>query len=161
MYKPLVIKSEFAKYVRLSLNISDASIEMHIKDMQELTFKATTDATFYNDLIGSLTSRPELSAFLDTYIKPYLICGAYEKFLLWHGTNINQYGLRQNNEDTSDEISDKRRAEIMADIRSKANAYLSIMQKQLKEDNYTFDGVYYNFCDNPTKQKRNIGFKQA
>ena len=163
-YKPLIIKSEFNKYVKLGANVSkDDTLDIYIKDMQELEFRPTMDDSFYNDLIGDLTSRPELKLFLDDYIKPYLICGAYEKFLLWHGANISQFGLRQNNEDTSDEISDKRRGELLADIRRKTNTYQSIMNRELKVSNYTFDGTIYTFFDDiyKTKSKRNLGIMQV
>ena len=95
-YKPLVIKSEFRTFCKLGANVGkDSELDSFIKDMQELEFRAIVDEPFYQDLIGDLTSRPELQSFLDTYIKPYLILGAYSKFLLWHGNNISQFGIRK------------------------------------------------------------------
>lgn len=164
MYKPLVIKSEFRIFCKLGANVGrDAELEQFIRDMQELTFRATIDEPFYQDCIGDTSARPQLQSFINEFIKPYIICGAYEKFLLWHGNNISQFGIRQNNEDTSEAVSDKIRGELIADTKRKTNAYLSIMNRELKTLNYTFDGVAYTFFDDSNKRfaKRNIGIKQV
>lgn len=163
-YKPLVIKSEFRTFCKLGANVGkDSELDSYIRDMQELEFRPTMDEPFYTDLIGDLTSRPELQSFLDLYIKPYLICGAYEKFLLWHGNNISQFGIRNNTEDTSQQVSDKTRGELIADVKRKTNSYLSIMNRELYLANYTFDGTVYTFYDDAykTKGKRNLGMFQV
>lgn len=163
-YKPLIIKSEFRTFCKLGANVGkDSELDSFIKDMQELEFRAIIDEPFYQDLIGDLTSRPELQSFLDTYIKPYLILGAYAKFLLWHGNNISQFGIRNNNEDTSTEVSDKRKGELIADVEHRANKYLAIMNRELFLANYTLDGVVYTFFDDAykTRGKRNLGMFQV
>lgn len=145
-YKPLIIKSEFRAFCKLGANVpKDDELDTYIRKAQELNFKQTVDVDFYNDLLGSLTSRPELSDFLENYIKPFLISITYEKFLLWHGNNINQYGIRNNIEDTSTQISTTNRAELINDVKSDSNAFLSLMNKQLNDLSYTFDGVIYDF----------------
>lgn len=163
-YKPLIIKSEFRTYCKLGANVGkDSELDSYIRDMQELEFLPTVDDTFYNDLIGDLSLRPELSNFLNNNIKPYLISGAYEKFLLWHGNNISQFGIRNNNEDTSQQISDRTRGELIADVRRKTNAYQAIFKRELFRADYTFDGVAYTFFDDMYKRenaKRNIGMFQ-
>lgn len=165
MYKPLIIKSEFRTFCKLGANVGkDSEIDSYIRDMQELEFLPTVDNTFYNDLMSDLTTRPELKDFLDNKIKPYLICGAYEKFLLWHGNNISQFGIRNNSEDTSQQVSDRTRGELIADVKRKTNAYLSIFNRELKQANYTFDGITYTFFDDSFKRegtKRNIGMFQV
>ena len=163
-YKPLVIKSEFRAFVKLGANVGkDAEIDSHIRDMQELEFRSTMDEPFYIDLIGDLSNRPELQDFLDNYIKPYLICGAYEKFLLWHGNNISQFGIRNNTEDTSTEVTDKVKGELLADVRRRTNSYLAIMNRELFLNNYKFDNIQYTFYDDAYKSrsKRNIGMFQV
>jgi hypothetical protein len=69
--------------------------------------------------MDNLSTKPQLTALFNEYIKPFLVLGSYYRFLLWHGANVSQYGIRQNNEDTSSEVSDKRRAELMGDVQSK------------------------------------------
>ena len=162
-YRPLIIKSEFESYVKIGANVSkNGAVETAIKDMQEFEFKPTVPLAFYTAITGTLTSTSELQIFLDTYVKPYLILGSYEKFLLWHGRNISQFGLRENNEDTSNAISDKARAEMMADIRRKTNITLLAMNKHLSDVSYTLDGVVYDFntCE-VAKGKPKFGFKQV
>jgi len=162
-YRPLIIKSEFESYVKIGANVSKSgAIETAIKDMQEFEFKPIVPLAFYTAITGTLTASSELQIFLDDYVKPYIILGSYDKFLLWHGRNISQFGLRENSEDTSTPISDKARAEMMADIRHKANVCLMAMNKRLSDLSYTFDGTVYNFtsCD-VSKAKPSIGFKQV
>jgi hypothetical protein len=163
-YRPLIIKSEFRTFCKLGANVGkDSELDSFIQDMQELEFRSTMDEPFYIDVTGDLSNKPQLQSFLDTYIKPYLICGAYEKFLLWHGNNVSQFGIRNNIEDTSQQVSDKTKGELLADIKRKTNAYLSIMTRELYRSNYTFDGIVYTFFDDPykTRSKRHIGIKQV
>lgn len=160
-YKPLIIKSEFRDYYKLSPNIGkDDELDNYIRKAQELKFKPTVNEDFYNDLIGSLTSRPELSDFLNNYIKPFLISVTYERFLLWHGNNINQFGIGQNLEDTSQQISTSNRSGLINDVKSDSNAFLSLMNKGLKDAEYTFDGVVYDFGSCINKGRRNLIIRQ-
>ena len=146
-FNPLIIKSEFPTYVKLSKNVKDEEINPHIRDAQILDFMQWVDPTFYTDITGSLSSRPELNALLEDYVKQYLICKAFYRFLLWHGRNISPYGIRVNNEETSTEVSDKARAEMMQDVEHKANVYLSMLKDRLRNDNYTYDSIIYSFYD--------------
>lgn len=160
-YSPLIIKSEFLEFVKLGANVTKTSdIETYIKDMQEIEFKPVVPIAFYTAITG--TPGSELTTFLNDYVKPYLICGSYEKFLLWHGRNVAQFGLRENQEDTSTPISDKARAELIADVRRKTNVYLASMNDRLNDVSYTFDGVAYDFntC-NTSKSKPKIGMRQV
>ena len=149
-YKPLIIKSDFSAYCKLGKNITDGDLDLHIRDAQEVDFFSWANDTFYTDLMDNLATKPELTSLFDEYVKPYLVFTAYYKFLLWHGANISQYGVRQNNEGTSEEISDKRRGELLGDIQSKVNVYLNKLKDKLHDDEYTYDGVVYdwfNDCD--------------
>ena len=160
-YRPLIIKSEFTEFVKLGANVTkNSDIDTYIKDMQEIEYKPIVPLAFYNAITG--TPGTELTAFLNDYVKAYLICGAYEKFLLWHGRNVAQFGLRENQEDTSTPISDKARAELIADVRRKTNVYLASMNDRLNDLLYTFDGVVYDFtsCE-VSKSKPKIGMRQV
>jgi len=160
-YSPLIIKSEFLEFVKLGANVTkNSDIDTYIKDMQEIEFKPVVPTAFYTAITG--TPGSELTTFLNDYVKPYLICGSYEKFLLWHGRNVAQFGLRENQEDTSTPISDKARGELIADVRRKTNVYLASMNDRLNDVSYTFDSVVYDFntC-NTSKSKPKIGMRQV
>jgi len=149
-YKPLIIKSDFDTYCKLGKNIKDDDLNLHIRDAQDVDFFSWVNDTFYTDLMDNLATKPELTTLFNTYIKPYLVLSAYYKFMLWHGANVSQYGTRQNQEDTSQEVSDKRRSELLGDIQSKINVYLNRLKDKLNDDNYTYDSVvydWYNNCD--------------
>ena len=61
---------------------------------------------------------------------------------------MSQYGLRTSVEDTSSEISDKARGELMADINNKKSYYWSRLIKTMSDNAYTYDDVVYNFNNN-------------
>lgn len=127
-----------------------------------LNDKVFSDGIYYRCLIANTDSIPvagntnwteiELMTFWTDYIKPYFILSAYARFLLWHGANITQYGTRQNNEDTSVEITDKRRGELLAETKEMINVYLSNLNKQFDSVGGTFDSTNYPLqcCDNNT-----------
>lgn len=100
----------------------------------------------------------ELYTLFDNHLKPFLICSAFSRYLLWTGRNISQFGIRTNNEDSSTEISDKARAELIADIENQSVYYWSGFLKQIKCDSYTYDGVTYDFNNDCeiSRPKRNF-----
>lgn len=162
-YRPLIKKSDFKIYFKFSDNIKDNEIDLHIRDAQEVEFFSWCDTDFYNDITGTLTNRPQLETLLNNYIKPYLIACSYYKFLLWHGRNVSQFGLRVNNEDTSVELSDKARAELLADVEHKKNIYLNKLTQKIYNDGYLYDGITYTFYDDSNKSnpKNTMRIKQV
>lgn len=89
----------------------------------------------------------EVMSFFTAFVKPFLVCASYYRFLNWHGANVTQFGIRQINEDTSNEVSEGRRGELMADINNKKQHYLSLMLKRFSDVAYTFDEVKYETTD--------------
>lgn len=103
----------------------------------------------------------ELASLFDDYVKPYLVCCAFSRYLLWTGRNISQFGIRTNSEDTSTEVSDKARGELIADIENKKAHYWSRFKKKIYDDDYTYDGVLYSFetdCE-ISRPKRNFNIR--
>lgn len=136
-----------------------------------------SDGDYWICLVDNTDSEPtdintdwhllEIMSFWKEYIKPYFILSAYSRFLLWHGANITQFGTRQINEDTSVEISDKRRGELISDIKGKINIYLSNLNKYFNSVGGIFDGVTYTKdCGDNTEPTRGgfdiwgVGFKK-
>lgn len=163
----LINKSDFSEYVVFSNNIKDDNIDVHCRDAQNFdvypimpTAKVSGN-NMIDDIIFALTEspveKPELIALFNDYVKPFMVLKAYCRFLLYHGRNITQYGIRVNNEDTSNDIGDKGRAEFIADNEHKANVYLARLNKALKDANYTFDSVVYQYaCQTKPKAKTRI-----
>jgi len=122
------------------------------------------DGVFYKSLgshTGSLPpsvnwSEIQLLTFWTDFVKPYFEACAYYRFLLWHGANVTQYGSRQNNEDTSIEISDKRKGELLADIKGKQDILLARLTKRFSDVNGTLDGVQYEYDIDDTQEKNNL-----
>lgn len=160
----LITKDDFGAYVQWSNNIPAANVDYHCADSQNFDVEpimptaVVSGNNMLTDIIAALAedpqTKPELIAFYNAYVKPLLVLNAYRRFLLVHGINITQFGSRVNNEETSNEISDKRRAEIMADAESKANVYLAKMTAALKLADYTYDTIVYDYQDCSTSKPR-------
>ena len=75
-YKPLIIKSDFDAYCRISKNIKDSELDVHIRDAQEVEFESWVSNEFYTDLMDNLSTKPQLTALFDEYIKPFLVLGS-------------------------------------------------------------------------------------
>lgn len=93
----------------------------------------------------------ELGTFFLNFLKPFLVFVSYGNFLLWAGTNLTQYGIVQIDEDTSEQITDQRRAELIANVKKKSNIWLSRLKRQMCEVNETFDSVNYSQTDGDFK----------
>lgn len=118
---------------------------------------------FYKCLIVNSNSEPtlintnwgeaELLNLWLNYIKPFYAYNAIYRFLLEHGANITQFGFVVTKEtDVTQEVSDKRRAEIRNSTLSKCNHYLGMFNNKMKVAANTFDGVLYTF-DNCTDKR--------
>lgn len=141
----LITKADFVNYVNFTTNIEDRILDFHISDAENFDFVPRVPAAFYSEISSQASPADELETFRIGYVVPLLVCFAYKRFLLWQGRSITQYGIRQINEDTSVEVSDKARGELIDDIKSKINVYLTRFYNRLKEVDYTFDGVQYDF----------------
>lgn len=159
----LIDKEDFGAYVKFSDNIRAADVDFHCKDAQNfdaypiMPLAVVSGNNMVTDIETAVNespvTKPELVAFFNDYLKPFLVCKAYARFLLWAGRNITQFGLRVNNEETSTEVTDKSRAEMIADIEHKCNVYLARMTTNLYDTDYTYDGVVYEFGDCKSKPR--------
>lgn len=155
----LIHKDDFGTYIKFSDNIPARDVDFHCKDAQNfdaytiMPLAVVSGNNIVLDVENSVNvspvTRPELLEWFEDYLKPFLVCKAYARFLLWAGRNITQFGLRVNNEDTSTEVTDKNRAEMIADVEHKCNVYLARLTKALKDADYTYDSIVYSFdnCD--------------
>lgn len=146
--------------------------ELNIKQWSKLNNYTTLDSVFWKDKYyiaknSNLNSEPpsanwddyETMDFWGDYLKPYLIACSVSRFMLWHGRNVTQYGLRQINEDTSVEVTDKARGELKADIDNKKDYYMTRIRKKLEDVKWILDGVKYendNYCGDTKKTRVGI-----
>lgn len=86
----------------------------------------------------------QLGNFFYNFLRPYLVFISYKKFMIWIGANVTQYGLREINEDTSIPISDGRRAELISDIKTKSNIWLSRLKNEICLMKWIFDNKDYS-----------------
>jgi hypothetical protein len=107
--------------------------------------------TYYAALASNTDSQPpssdwqanELMNFYAEYLLPFIAYSFYYRFIAYHGVKITQAGLKQLVDDTSINVSDKMRGEMLGDIKSKLNVWTGKISKKLNDVYYTFDGVQY------------------
>lgn len=160
----LIDKDDFGQYVKWSNNIPAADVNFHCKDAQNfdavpiMPIAVVSGNNLITDIETAISespvTRPQLLTFYTDFVEPYLVLCAYNRFLLLHGINITQYGLRINNEDTSNEIDEKKLANVMADALHKSNVYLARLTDRLKDVNYTFDNIVYSYNNCETTKPR-------
>lgn len=115
------------------------------------------DGTYWKCLVENTNSLPatdntnwaelELLTFWTNYIRPYFVASAYKRWLLWHGANATQFGLTEITVENSEKVSDKRRAELLADVNNKAEVYNARMNKEFSDTDGEFDGTTYTYDD--------------
>jgi len=160
----LINKTDFPEYVKFTTNVEDIDVDFECKDAQGIDFypiaptAKVSGNNMTDDIVAALAedpiTKPELVALFNNYLKPFLVCSAYARFLLLAGRNITQFGLRVINEETSTEVSDKGRSEMIKDINHKSNVYLAKFNEELKNKNMTFDSVVYEYkCSESPKAK--------
>lgn len=141
--------------VVISDNVDDATLNPHILSAQKYDFEPMVPANFYTALFASPVG-PELLVFLNDFITPLLVFLSYSKYLLWMGKNPTQYGLKKTSDDTSEDVPEPERAELMNDIEQPLRIELSRFYKRLDEVKFIFDGVTYDFTDNRRKRIKNF-----
>ncbi|CAB4183678.1 hypothetical protein UFOVP1106_46 [uncultured Caudovirales phage] len=108
-------------------------------------------ATYYNSLSTNINSEPpsadwadyELMNFYLQYLQPFIAYSFYYRFIAYFGARVTPSGLKEIVDETMQIVSDKRRAEMLGDIKSKVNVWSGRVAKKLSDVNYTFDGVKY------------------
>ena len=128
--------------------------------------ETSLDDYIWKALADNSDSRPpsddwqklEISEAFTDFIEPYLVMSFYGRFLLWHGNNVTQFGLRSPFEDSSNAVSPQDRSQLIADTKRKAGVYWADFIKWMKEKNYTLDGGKYDFekCDKSQNNKSTV-----
>lgn len=85
----------------------------------------------------------ELNTLWLVNVKPYMVYCAYARFLVEHGVNVTQSGMRVAFEDTSNEVDAKTKAMKINSQKSKASAEENLLHVALTNANWTFDGTTY------------------
>lgn len=137
------------------LNAIEAKVMAKIQQWNKNKTYSTGDLvlfeTYYTALAGNTDSQPpssdwqanELMNFYAEYLLPFIAYSFYYRFIAYHGVKITQAGLKQLVDDTSINVSDKMRGEMLGDIKSKLNVWTGKISKKLNDVSYTFDGVQY------------------
>lgn len=159
----LINKDDFINVVPMSVNIPNVNVDLHCLDAQNIdTFPIMPKTAEGVNMLTNIenatsSSNPELMSFFETHLKPFMVCMAHARFLLWQGNNVTQFGIRVNQEDTSQPISDKTRGELIASSEHKANVYMMKFKQALEDANYTFDSVVYSYkCNQKPRAKTRI-----
>lgn len=107
-----------------------------------------------------------IGTFWLVYVKPWAVFECFAKFLLWHGKNITQFGIRIQTDDTSIQVTGSERADLIDDVNTSAGTYKSLMLNYLCDVEWTIDSVVYtvdctDFKDEPSFSIRPGGTKKT
>ena len=141
-------KQDIATYFEWTNNILDKDIDPHIRRARDKDFKPIVPIAFYDAFLAETCGSPttELCTFYNDFIKPLWAAFTFQRYLLWAGANVTQFGLVRNLEPTSEPISDKQRGELMNDVQGDINTYLADFYRELNDNLNIFDGVEYDFA---------------
>ena len=95
-------------------------------------------------------------AALYAAVRPYWVYAAYYRHSLLHGINHTQAGFTVAVANNFDQITDKRRAELMAQVKSDMNFYEGEMMKYVHAN---YPSFFETSCCAPTKRKNRIGLR--
>jgi hypothetical protein len=160
---PQLSKTELAGIVeQFTTNIEDRLINPHIQKTIEIGFAEIVPQSLLNAIVSlnlSGAGNPELKAFYNSYFKQIWSYLAYIRFFTWHGRNITQFGLVSINDDTTSQISDKARGELINNIEHDSQVYMTRMLNELKLKNYTFDTISYSKIQIIKKPRNSFGIR--
>ncbi len=151
-------KEDFAKYVDIPANLPVSKLTRFISDAAVFDLEpALNSGKLYNALIESIiTPYSALDDFFQKFVKPYWVYCAFCNFELRHGVDVTQAGMKVHLAQDSENVTDKRRSELLSDDRSKANVWKSKLLKELELQSRTFDSEYYQSDEvKPQKQSGN------
>lgn len=148
----LVTKADFSEFVQFTTNTQDRMINYHRDKAETLDFKPLVPASFWTIInTGSPGMGAELEAFFTDYCKPVLVHFFMCRFLVETGVNVTQFGLvnPQDPQGTFTTATDIQRASMRNAYKKDLDSYLTNFYARLKEVDYTFDGIQYDFnCKN-------------
>ena len=160
---PQLSKTELAGIVeQFTTNIEDRLINPHIQKTIEIGFAEIVPQSLLNAIVSlnlSGAGNTELKAFYNSYFKQIWSYLAYIRFFTWHGRNITQFGLVSINDDTTSQISDKARGELINNIEHDSQVYMTRMLNELKLKNYTFDNISYSKIQIIKKPRNSFGIR--
>ena len=99
---------------------------------------------------GNNWTRLKIFDLLADYVVPYVTYKAAARFFVFHGANVDQFGLHSNSGAEFTQVSDKTRAAMSGDMERKAAKALLEVRDFLTLESWTIDGVKYV---DPTKTK--------
>ena len=114
-------------------------------------YESPPDKFYFTCLTINTDSQPpnvnwednELMNFYRNYLQPFIAYSFYYRFIAYHGAHITESGITEIVGEGVQTISDRRRGEILGDIKSKVNVWTGKISKKLNDVNFTFDDVQY------------------
>lgn len=122
-------------------------------------YQALVGNTWVNPIGNPLTWQlKELGVLFENYIKPFAALATMREFLVFHGVNVTQFGLRVPDESTSLPADGATRGRMIDQIKAHEQAYLNKLKNYLCDKQWTFDNVKYsvNCSDYNNKPKIRI-----
>lgn len=137
----LLTRNDFKAIRKISQNTSWEKLSPYILEAQELDLKPILGQELYYDLIEDFNASPSLEKYYDLYHGTTYTCGnskithnglipvlcyfAYSRYVLDAGITDTASGLKQKNNEYSENISEKTVGRVSDQARSAGSAYMS------------------------------------
>jgi len=140
-----ITKADFAKYVDIPANLPASKLTRFITDAATFNLEPAFNSTkLYRAIVDTdIIADSALDEFFQKYVVPFWVYAAFCQFELRHGIDVTQAGMKEHTDSNSENISDKRREELLASDRAKMNVYKSRLLKELERQSRTFDNEQY------------------
>lgn len=130
-----ITKVDITRYADFTVNIPDSKVDFQINDAA-LMDVAPVVGTLLFERIKALPEVGEMDAIDAGFwmrLVPFWAMCAYKRLFALHGVDVAQAGVVQPRGQDYEQISDKRRGEILGAIRSKVVFYQNALEDYMRE----------------------------
>lgn len=151
-----ITKADFPQYVDFTENLEERKINHYIQTAFDRDVKPKLSEVVYLLIFPEAIEDGLLPLW--NAIKPYWVYAAYYRHSLIHGINHTQAGFTQAVGNNYEQISDKRRAELLAQVKKDMFFYEGEMLKYIQA-NYPTENNDLSCCGTTSKRKNRIGLR--
>lgn len=151
----LITKTDFAPYVDIAQNLSDAKLNPRILEAQNFDLKYLMGEDFYYDFISDLTSDKNKNIYNGAErqqgIKPVLVYFTAARLVKALDIHITPNGVMQKRNEFSDHVDTKLIGLKIKEYENLANAYWDEVSRYIEAKGKIIYPLYPTFCGDAGK----------
>lgn len=167
-----ITKFDLARYADFTVNISDQKVDFQINDAGLMDVAPIITRERYGAILALEPEQLPTEAVpfppvesehtitlrgLYAAVVPFWTMCTYKRIIAFHGVDVTQAGLVVDRGQEFEQVSDKRRGEILGSIRSKVHFFQSELEKYMNDNNLNAET---DSCTD-TGNRRNFGIRVA